>query len=259
LAAFVVEVSMAENGDGAVAPASARASLVREVVLDTETTGMVPEEGHRLVEIGAIELLNHVPTGRVFHTYVNPERDMPADALLVHGLTSAFLRDQPVFAEVADALLAFLDSDGDGNVSAAKLVIHNSAFDLAFLNSELRRAGRTCFGTERLVVDTLALARQRFPNTSNSLDALCRRFEVDATARTRHGALLDAELLAEVYLGLLGGRQPDLGLIQVSARQGAVFAIVRTPRAPRPHAPTAEELAAHEAFLGLLGSPIWQL
>jgi DNA polymerase III subunit epsilon len=250
---------MAGNGIEVERASPARAGLVREIVLDTETTGMVPEDGHRLVEVGAIELLNHVPTGRAFHTYVNPERDMPADALLVHGLTSAFLSDQPVFAEVVDALLAFLDSDGDGNISAAKLVIHNAGFDLAFLNSELRRAGRVCFGPERVVVDTLSLARQRFPGTSNSLDALCRRFSVDATTRTRHGALLDAELLAEVYLGLLGGRQPDLGLIQASARRGAVQAVVRVPRAPRPHAPTPEEMAAHEAFLGLLSSPIWRL
>jgi DNA polymerase-3 subunit epsilon len=255
----MVEVSMAGNGIEAAGASPARAGLVREIVLDTETTGMLPEDGHRLVEIGAIELLNHVPTGRVFHSYINPERDMPADALLVHGLTSAFLSDQPVFAEVVDALLAFLDSDGDGNVSAARLVIHNAAFDLAFLNSELKRAGRACFGAERLVVDTLSVARQRFPNTSNSLDALCRRFSVDATARTRHGALLDAELLAEVYLGLLGGRQPDLGLLQLGERRGAVQPLVRVPRAPRPHAPMAAELVAHEAFLGLLESPIWRL
>lgn len=245
--------------NGWLAGDGARTGLVREVVLDTETTGMVPDDGHRIVEIGAIELLNHVPTGRVFHTYVNPERDMPGEALLVHGLTTAFLREQPVFGEVVEALLAFLDSDGDGQAAAAKLVIHNAGFDLAFINHELERAGRPCFGPERLVVDTLALARQRFPGAPNSLDALCRRYSVDASTRTRHGALLDAELLADVYLGLLGGRQPDLGLLQVSARGGAVQTVVRTPRAPRPHAPTQNELAAHEAFLGLLEEPIWRL
>jgi DNA polymerase-3 subunit epsilon len=229
---------------------------MREVVIDTETTGLEPADGHRLVEIGAIELFNHVPTGRVFHSYINPEREMAVEALQVHGLTSAFLQDQPVFAEVADAFLQFLDSDGDANPAPARLVIHNAAFDLAFINFELRRCGRPILDGE--YVDTLLLARQRFPGASNSLDALCRRCNVDASARTRHGALLDAELLAEVYLWLMGGRQPDLGLV---ARTGAAIVVQvreRVVRPARPHAPSPAEVAAHEAFLARLSNPIWR-
>jgi DNA polymerase III subunit epsilon len=229
---------------------------MREVVLDTETTGLEPSEGHRLVEIGAIELVNHLPTGRVFHSYLNPERDMPAEALQVHGLTSAFLQDQPMFAEVADALLQFLESDGENNHAPARLVIHNAAFDLAFLNSELRRADRPVLDGEH--VDTLVLARQRFPGAPVSLDALCRRFAVDASARTRHGALLDCELLADVYLGLIGGRQPDLALVQQAGAATARPARERVVRPARPHAPSPAELAAHEAFLEKLSSPIWR-
>ena len=228
---------------------------MREIVIDTETTGLEPADGHRVVEIGAIELFNHIPTGRVFHSYINPERDMPAEALQVHGLTSAFLQDQPVFAEVVDALLQFLNSDGEDNHAPARLVIHNAAFDLAFINHELRRAGRPILDGEH--VDTLLLARQRFPGTSNSLDALCRRFAVDASARTRHGALLDSELLAEVYLALIGGRQPDLGLLQQTAAV-ALQVRERILRPARPHAPSPAELAAHEAFLHQLANPIWR-
>jgi DNA polymerase-3 subunit epsilon len=228
---------------------------MREIVIDTETTGLEPADGHRLVEIGAIELFNHVPTGRVFHSYINPERDMSADALQVHGLTSAFLQDQPVFAEVADALLEFLSSDGDANPAPARLVIHNAAFDLAFINHELRRVGRPILDGEH--VDTLLLARQRFPGASNSLDALCRRCSIDATARTRHGALLDAELLAEVYLWLMGGRQPDLGLVAQTPVGVVVQVRERIARPARPHAPSPAELAAHEAFLAQLSNPIW--
>lgn len=229
---------------------------MREVVIDTETTGLEPADGHRMVEIGAIELFNHVPTGRVFHSYINPEREMPADAVQVHGLTSAFLQDQPVFAEVADAFLEFLSSDGDSNHAPARLVIHNAAFDLAFINYELRRCGRPVLDGEH--VDTLLLARQRFPGASNSLDALCRRCAVDATARTRHGALLDAELLAEVYLWLMGGRQPDLGLVAQTRSTIVVQVGERVVRPPRPHAPSPAELAAHEAFLAKLSNPIWR-
>jgi DNA polymerase III subunit epsilon len=228
---------------------------MREVVIDTETTGLEPTDGHRVVEIGALELFNHVPTGRVFHTYINPERDMAAEALQVHGLTSAFLQDQPVFAEVADAFLQFLMSDGDANAAPARLVIHNAAFDLAFLNHELRRAGRPILECEH--VDTLLLARQRFAGASNSLDALCRRFNIDASVRTRHGALLDAELLAECYLWLMGGRQPDLGLVPQAAAGIVVQVRERIARPARPHAPSPAELAAHEAFLAKLSDPIW--
>lgn len=228
---------------------------MREVVIDTETTGLEPADGHRVVEIGAIELFNHVPTGRVFHSYINPEREMSADALQVHGLTTAFLLDQPVFAEVADPFLQFLNSDGDARPAPARLVIHNAAFDLAFINHELRRGGRPILDCEH--VDTLLLARQRFAGASNSLDALCRRFNIDATSRTRHGALLDAELLAEVYLWLMGGRQPDLGLVPQAAAV-VVAARERIVRPARPHAPSPAELAAHEAFLAQLSNPIWR-
>ena len=230
---------------------------MREIVLDTETTGLEPGDGHRVVEIGALELINHVPTGRVFHAYLNPERDMPADAQQVHGLTSAFLSEQPVFAEVVEEFLDFLNSDRNAQALPAKLVIHNAGFDVAFLNSELARLGQAPIDHGRGVVDTLQLARQRFPGAPNSLDALCRRFNVDAASRTKHGALLDAELLAEVYLGLIGGRQPDLGLLVVHARGTVVRARERVPRPVRPHAPTPDELAAHAAFLEQLQNPIW--
>src|SRR5690606_30758717 len=174
-----------------------------EVVLDTETTGLNPMLGDRIVEIGCIELVNHVPTGRFFHRFCNPQRPMPAEAAAVHGLTDAFLADQPLFAEVVDELLDFLKD--------SPLVIHNAAFDIAFLNAELARLGLPQVPMER-AVDTLALARSRFPGAQASLDALCRRFGIDNSARTKHGALLDAELLADVYLELVGGRQPEMAL-----------------------------------------------
>lgn len=228
---------------------------MREVVLDTETTGLEPEEGHRIVELGAVELINHVPSGRVFHAYLNPERDMPDDALRVHGLTSAFLREQPLFQHVVDGFLAFLEHDHAGAPQPAKLVAHNASFDVAFINMELARLGRPGLPPDR-VIDTLSLARQRFPGAPNSLDALCRRFEVDASARTRHGALLDSELLAEVYLGLLGGRQPGLELIQVRAPR-SIEGTVRIRREPRAHHASAAELAAHAAFLERIRDPLW--
>jgi DNA polymerase III subunit epsilon len=231
---------------------------MREVVLDTETTGLEPDGGHRVVEIGALELINHVPSGRSFHVYVNPERDMPEDALRVHGLTTAFLRAQPVFAEIADDLLGFLDLDRDGNAAPARLIAHNAAFDVAFLDMELARLGRPPLPRER-VIDTLTLARQRFPGAPNSLDALCRRFAVDAAARTLHGALLDSQLLAECYLMLIGGRQPDLGLVVRRGPQASLRPVQRIPRPPRPHAPSAAELAAHAAFLERLNDPLWRL
>ena len=229
---------------------------MREIVIDTETTGLEPADGHRVVEIGAIELFNHVPTGRVFHSYINPEREMSAEAIQVHGLTTAFLQDQPVFAEVADAFLQFLASDGEANPAPARLVIHNAAFDLAFINHELRRAGRPVLDGEH--VDTLLVARQRFAGASNSLDALCRRFNVDATARTRHGALLDAELLAEV-LSVADGRPPARSRAGSPGRRAVVMQVrERIVRPARPHAPSPAELAAHEAFLAKLSNPIWR-
>lgn len=230
---------------------------MREIVLDTETTGLELSDGHRIVEIGAVELFNHVPTGRIFHTYVNPGREMPAEALQVHGLTSAFLREQPLFGDVVDEFLAFLDQDGEAHPAPAPLVLHNAEFDIAFLNMELGLLKRPPVDGGRRIVNTLQIARQRFPGAPNSLDALCRRFNVDGSARIRHGALLDAELLAEVYLGLLGGRQPNLGLLVATSIQRAVMVRQRIPRPPRPHAPTLEELAAHRAFLEQIKEPIW--
>ncbi len=223
---------------------------MREVVLDTETTGLDPRAGHRIVEIGCVELTNQIPTGQAFQTYVNPERDMPEEAERVHGLTGRFLADKPLFAAVADAFLAFV---GD-----AKLVIHNAAFDIGFLNAELDRLGRAPIAMSR-AVDTVTLARRKFPGAPASLDALCRRFGIDASARVKHGALLDAELLAEVYLELIGGRQPGLVFavptVATSAPHAPAPASER--RAPRPHAPSAEEAAAHDAFLASLDKPIW--
>jgi DNA polymerase-3 subunit epsilon len=230
---------------------------MREIVLDTETTGLELSDGHRIVEIGAVELFNHVPTGRIFHTYVNPGREMPAEALQVHGLTSVFLREQPLFGDVVDEFLAFLDRDGEANPAPAPLVMHNAEFDIAFLNMELALLKRSPLDGGRRIINTLQVARQRFPGASNSLDALCRRFNVDGSARTRHGALLDAELLAEVYLGLMGGRQPNLGLVVATSVQRAAIVRQRLPRPPRPHAPRPEELASHAAFLEQIKAPIW--
>ncbi|MBD3666369.1 MAG: DNA polymerase III subunit epsilon, partial [Kangiella sp.] len=181
---------------------------MREIVLDTETTGISPDEGHRLVEIGCVELENHMPTGRTFHVYINPERDMPEGAFKVHGLSEEFLSDKPKFAEVADDFVAF--------IADAPLVIHNAAFDMGFLNAELKRSGRQVLPPSQ-AVDTLAIARKKFPGAQNSLDALCRRFNVDNSNRVKHGALLDSELLAEVYLELIGGREPGLSLAAETA------------------------------------------
>jgi DNA polymerase-3 subunit epsilon len=217
---------------------------MREIVLDTETTGLDPSEGHRIVEIACIELVHHVPTGRKFHRYVNPEREMPADALAVHGITSEFLAGQPLFAMIADELLAFIGSD--------RLVIHNAEFDLAFLNAELARLQRAPICCP--FIDTLGLARVRFPGAPASLDALCRRFDIDLSARVEHGAEIDCGLLAAVYLELLGGRQPGLDFASPTE---AVAAVERIIRAPRPHAPSAEELVAHRTMLQIIVAPIW--
>jgi DNA polymerase III subunit epsilon len=222
--------------------------MLREVVLDTETTGLDPDQGHRLVEVAGVELVEHLPTGRTFHSYLDPERDVPEEAFRVHGLGAEFLRGYPRFAEVAEPFLEFL---GD-----SRLVIHNAAFDLRFLNAELARHGREPFPQGR-AVDTLFLAQRRFPGAACSLDALCRRFAVDNSARTRHGALLDCELLAEVYLHLIGGRQIGLGLA-LPGQHGTGGGAARPFRAPRPHAPSPEELAAHAAFVAAqLEDPVW--
>lgn len=219
---------------------------MREIVLDTETTGLDPLQGHRVVEIGCLELVNHMPTGRSFHVYLNPDRDMPMGAFQVHGLSEEFLSGKPRFPEVVDDFLAFID---DG-----VLIAHNASFDMAFLNAELQRASRPLIPGER-VIDTLALARRKFPGANNSLDALCRRFNVDNSSRTLHGALLDSELLAEVYLELIGGRQPGL-VLSVQATQVSI-AVQRNIRPPRPHVPTGEELAAHAAFVAKIANALW--
>ncbi len=217
---------------------------MREIVLDTETTGLDPGDGHRIVEVACLELLHHIPSGREFHRYVNPERDMPEEALAIHGLTADFLAGHPPFAAVVDELLAFIGPD--------LVVSHNAEFDLGFLNAELARLDRAPMAGPYL--DTLAMARQRFPGAPASLDALCRRFAVDLSARASHGARIDCDLLAAVYLELLGGRQPDLDFAPPTE---AAIAAVRIARPPRPHAPSAAELAAHRAMLELLKQPLW--
>ena len=219
---------------------------MRELVIDTETTGLDPNDGHRICEVAVIELVNHLPTGRYFHRYVNPQRDMPEGALAVHGLTSDFLAKHPVFAAHANELIEFLGSD--------QLVIHNADFDLAFLNMELKRAGLAAL--TQPVVDTLTLARRKFPGQPASLDALCRRFAIDLSGREKHGARIDGELLAAVYLELIGGRQPVFDLAH-SAAAKAVAAVARMLRPARPHAPSADELAAHASFLAKIKTPLW--
>jgi DNA polymerase-3 subunit epsilon len=221
---------------------------MREVVIDTETTGLEPHEGHRIVEIACLELIHHVPSGRKFHYYINPERDVPADARAVHGLDAEFLSRHPPFAAIADELTAFIGGD--------RLVIHNAEFDLAFVNAELARLGREPLAGP--FVDTLAVARRRFPGAPASLDALCRRFAIDLSSRETHGAEIDCSLLAAVYIELLGGRQPGLNFAM-----GSTAAILigdpqdRSPRPARPHAPSIEELAAHQAMLAVIKAPLW--
>ena len=217
---------------------------MREIVLDTETTGLDPREGHRIVEIACIELVHHVPSGRRFHRFVNPEREMPEDALAVHGLTAEFLSRQPPFAAIVDELLSFIGQD--------LLVIHNAEFDLAFLNAELIRLQRKPITSD--FVDTLGLARSRFPGSPASLDALCRRFAIDLSGRVEHGAEIDCSLLAAVYLELLGGRQPRLDFALPAA---LAIDVARVARVPRRHEPSVEELAAHLAMLETISDPLW--
>jgi DNA polymerase III subunit epsilon len=225
---------------------------MREVVFDTETTGLDPYQGHRLVEIGCVELINRFPTGRTFHCYINPERDMPAEAFAIHGLSNDFLRSQQVFANIAVDLLGFI---GD-----AALVAHNAVFDLGFLNAELERVNQVVVPRNRLV-DTLLLARRKYPGSPNRLDDLCIRFGIDNSRRTKHGALLDAELLAEVYVELVDARQAQLGLVALPASPIIVsnFATAAKVR-PAPLAPriTDAERAAHSALVAQLGAKaIW--
>jgi DNA polymerase-3 subunit epsilon len=227
---------------------------MREIVLDTETTGFEPSEGDRLVEIGCVELLNHMPTGRTYHQYLNPQRDMPPEAMAVHGLTEEFLRPMPVFARVAEDFLRF--------VEGARLIIHNAAFDMKFLNAELSRIGKAALRNE--VVDTVAMARRKFPGSPASLDALCRRFGIDNSSRTLHGALLDSQILAEVYLELIGGRQPDFALATAATPNRSAVS-VETGWKPRPRATplpprlSEDEAAAHAAMVRSLGDKaLWR-
>ncbi|MBK5947281.1 DNA polymerase III subunit epsilon [Rhodobacter veldkampii DSM 11550] len=227
---------------------------MREIVLDTETTGFEPTEGHRIVEIGAVELFNHVPTGRIYHQYINPERPMPPEAFQVHGLGDDFLRDKPKFAQIAREFLDFIGPD-------ARLVIHNAAFDMKFLNAELGWAGLSVLPADR-ALDTLTMARRKFPGSPATLDALCRRFGVDNSGREKHGALLDSEILAEVYLELIGGRQPDF-VLSASAGESTAAQTTQDWR-PRPRSValpsrlTEAEAQAHAAFIERLGAQaIW--
>jgi DNA polymerase-3 subunit epsilon len=224
---------------------------MREIVLDTETTGLDPASGHRVVEIGCVELINHVRTGNYFHTYLNPERDMPREAENVHGLSSAFLADKPVFRTIAGAFLEFIGDD--------PLVIHNAGFDMKFLNAELDAAGLPLLEMPR-AIDTVFMARKKFPGQPASLDALCKRFNIDLSARTKHGALLDAELLADVYLELRGGRQSTLGLATAAEEAAAASTLVfsgHTGIPERHFPPHADELAAHKTMLEKIKNALW--
>lgn len=226
---------------------------MREIVFDTETTGLDPKSGDRMVEIGCVEMINRVETGETFHAYYNPERTMPAAAEAVHGLSDQFLASKQLFRDGVDDLLAFI---GD-----APLVAHNAGFDFGFLNNELALIGRDPVSLDRMV-DTIALARKKHPGAKNSLDALCTRYGVDRSHRVKHGALLDAELLAQVYVELTGGRQIGLELAADAPQQDqfsedAAPSTSRVFREPRPHAASAEELARHEAFINTIETPLW--
>lgn len=227
---------------------------MREIVLDTETTGLDPNTGHRLVEIGCIELINHISTGKTYQQYIDPKRDMPLAAFEIHGLSEKFLSEFPVFSAIADDFLGFIGDD--------PLIIHNAGFDLGFLNAELKLIDRDSLKSNQ-IVDTVSIARQMYPGAPASLDALCRRFEIDNSARQNHGALLDAELLAEVYLELRGGREPGLvlGHDVKTAASGQPETLQPTKmivRAARPHSATADELSAHKAFIERLSAPLWE-
>jgi len=227
---------------------------MREIVLDTETTGLDPAQGHRLIELGCIELVNRIPTGATFHAYINPERDVPAEAFAIHGLSGEFLADKPRFAEIADAFLEFIGDD-------APLIIHNAGFDHGFLCAELRRIERALIARERLV-DTLMLARRKHPAGPNRLDDLCARYGIDNSRRTRHGALLDAEILAEVYVELIGARQAQLGLADLVAHRGngadGVMTLRERPAALTPRLSEVDR-AAHRDFVATLGEEsLWQ-
>ena len=235
---------------------------MREIVLDTETTGISAADGHRIIEIGALELVNHTPTGNNLHLYINPERDIEDNAFAVHGISLEFLADKPVFADIAEQFMQFVGDD--------QMVIHNANFDMAFINAELARLALPEYPMSR-AVDTLAMARKKFPGAQANLNALCRRFEIDNSHRDLHGALVDADLLTEVYIELLGGRQPNLSLDDARAEQRGQQSASETPidqsgfsiqrgaaYFSRPHMPTDAELSAHEDFLEKIEDPIWK-
>jgi DNA polymerase-3 subunit epsilon len=221
---------------------------MRHIILDTETTGFDPNLGHRIVEVGCLELINHIPSGKVFHHYVNPERDIPQEAQKVHGISTAFVKDKPLFAEIAGDFLEFIAED--------PLVIHNASFDMSFLNAELSRLGFNKMPAAR-AIDTLAIARKKFPGAKASLDALCVRFNINTVARSYHGALLDAQLLADVYLELIGGRQPDLSMGFSDTRKTSTLSAQRQRREPRPHTPSIEEEAAHAEAAQKIKGTLW--
>ena len=224
--------------------------MSREIVLDTETTGFEPSQGHRLVEIGCLELINYIPSGRVFHTYINPEREVPQEAYAVHGLSYDFLKNHPPFKDIASLFMTFIGDD--------PLVIHNAKFDMKFINAELKQHSFPELPFSR-AIDTLMMARQKFPGSPASLDALCKRFAVDSKARDKHGALIDAELLAQVYLELIGGKQPELSLYSSSQTKECVEQRKKekVKRTPRSHQPSAEERALHKELVAKLDNPIW--
>ncbi len=224
---------------------------LREIALDTETTGLDPASGHRIVEIGCVEMINRIRTGKTFHVYINPERDMPEGAFRVHGLSAAFLSDKPLFAQIVDDFVAFI---GD-----SPLVIHNAAFDMRFLNAELSKHGKPELPFSQ-AIDTLQIARQKFPGSQATLDALCRRFNIDLSARTKHGALLDSELLADVYLELTGGSQVALSLDAevIEEKTETVIVVERNYKEPRPFVATEAELEAHQTLVKKLKNPLWE-
>lgn len=222
---------------------------MREIVFDTETTGLSPLDGHRLVEIGCVELVNKVETGRTYHAYFHPERAMPVEAFAIHGLSDVFLSDKPRFAEKVHEFVEF--------IADSPLIAHNASFDFGFLNGEMGRCGRDHVCTTRMV-DTLALARQRHPGAKHSLDALCSRYGIDRSHRVLHGALLDAQLLAQVYVELSGGRQIGLGLVANAAAPAPLAMPVAVARPARPHRASEHELLRHAAFIGTLGNALWE-
>lgn len=227
---------------------------MREIVLDTETTGLDPADGHRIIEIGCMELINYLPTGRVYHSYINPERDVPAEASAISGIKTEFLKPFPVFSKIVDEFLSFVGDD--------QLIIHNAAFDLKFLNAEFERLNHPYFPPQR-ATDTLKIARAKFPGSPASLDALCRRFQIDLSGRTKHGALIDCELLAKVYLELLGGRQTAFTFAGAPLQTKVVTGddlknILRSHKDARPHEPTSEEIELHNELIHSIKNSLWK-